>query len=181
MDTQRLNLCPDFTHLTGQPIQAYAVVCSVGEDEAETEPRSSHRSTRHKVSLHAIEMELAYSHHLLGFEEASPPVYKASMGIDLESAARHRSGSGAVYGCHGRNGRDLRDSRLFGARSHCSEAASEQLTRFQDLPAHYRHAARFKGPAMKLMPHWDVVLLIALVVVLVSVVGSYGLWPVSGG
>lgn len=30
---------------------------------------------------------------------------------------------------------------------------------------------------MKLIPHWDVVLLIVLVVVLASVVDSYDLWP----
>lgn len=136
MDTERLNPAQIFTRLTGRPVQAYAVVCSVGENEAETVTAFIAPKHASPSFLHAIEMELAYSHNLLGFEEALPPVYNAASAIDLRSAAM-AIGVDRVL-CMVAMGAD---DAIFGTRDYSGlevtvlEAASEQLTRFQDLLA----------------------------------------------
>ena len=115
-------------------MQSIAVVCSVGEQD--TASVTAFMSP-HRVSapfLHAIEMEREYSNTLLGFDDGNPPFYESTSVVDLQRVAREfgvdrvlcfvaLDASNKVIG-----GRDYD-----GIEVTILEAATEQLTQFQDL------------------------------------------------
>ena len=136
VDTERMDPASIFSRLTGQTLEAFAVVCSVGKDESEAVTAFISPKKASTQFLHAIEMELAYSHTLLGFDDASPPFYNAMMPIDLARAA-HEIGVDRVL-CvvaMGANDTIMGTRDYGGVEVTVLEAASAQLTRFQDLLA----------------------------------------------
>ncbi len=121
------------SRLTGQPLKAVALVCSVGEEEMESVTACLYPEPSHRFS-HALEMEHSYSNALLAFDEPNPPYYGKTPFVDLKQAALaigvdrvlcmvSMTIDGKVYGVRDYDGVEMT----------ILTAATEQLTNFQEL------------------------------------------------
>ena len=131
---EQINPIQVIGRLTGQSIKAAAIVCSDGVEEMTTvtafiSPREASPNFRH-----AIDMEHSYGKTLLAFDEVEPPFYGNTSSIDLKHVASaigvdrvlcvvSMTAEGVVSGVRDYDGVEVT----------VLEAATEQMTGFQDL------------------------------------------------
>lgn len=74
--------------LTGQTVQAVAIVASVGENEHTSVTAYLSAQVTSPRFRHAIDMERAYTESLIAFDDTTPPFYDNPVSVDLKRVAQ---------------------------------------------------------------------------------------------
>lgn len=74
--------------LTGQSVQAVAIIASVGNNERTSVTAYLSAQVASPRFRHAIDMERAYTESLIAFDDMAPPFYDGSFSVDLKRVAQ---------------------------------------------------------------------------------------------